>query len=181
MKRFITMAIEVFNEITPDIHPTAFVHDQACVIGDVVIGEDSSIWPMTVARGDVNKIRIGARSNIQDGSILHVTHAGPHTGDGLPLLIGDDVTVGHGVILHACTVGNRCLIGMGAVILDGAILEDDCFIAAGAVVSPGKRVTSGTLWLGNPAREKRKLSEEEIERLKYSADHYVKIKNQYMK
>lgn len=164
----------------PRLGPRCYVDPSALVIGDVELGEDSSVWPLTVIRGDVNFIRIGARTNIQDGCVLHVTHNGEYTPGGSPLVIGDEVTVGHGVILHACTVGQRCLVGMGARVLDNAVLEDESFIGAGAVVPPGKVVGSGELWLGNPARRVRALSARERAQLRYSAEHYVRLKDRYL-
>jgi carbonic anhydrase/acetyltransferase-like protein (isoleucine patch superfamily) len=135
---------------------------------------------MAVLRGDVNRISIGARCNIQDNAVLHVTHEGPDNPEGGPLMLAEDITVGHGAILHACTIGPRCLVGMGAIIMDRAILEADTMIAAGAVVTPGTRVTGGSLWKGNPARPARELSEREISMLKYSAEHYVRLKDLYL-
>lgn len=157
-----------------------FIHEKAFVSGSVVLDDDVSVWPMSVIRGDVNHIEIGARSNIQDGCILHVTHEGPWRPEGLPLVIGADVTIGHGVILHACTIGDRCLVGMGAIVLDGAVLEPDSMVAAGAVVTPGKVVPSGTLWQGNPARQARALTQKEIENQAYSARHYVRLKDRHL-
>ena len=175
------MNLRAFKGILPTLGARAYVDPAATVIGDVHLGEDSSVWPGTVIRGDVNHIRIGARTNIQDGSIIHVTHDGPYTQpDGWPTIIGDDVTIGHGAIVHACTIGNAVLIGMGATVLDGAVVKDHGFVGAGAVVPPGKVVESGELWLGNPARPVRKLSEREIEQLYYSAQHYVRLKDAYL-
>ncbi len=174
------MNIRPYREHTPKLGAYVYIDPAALVIGNVEIGEDASLWPFVVARGDVNWIRVGARSNIQDASVLHVTHDGEYTPGGLPLIIGADVTVGHGVILHACTLEDACLIGMGATVLDGALVKTHAFVGAGAVVSPGKTVGSGELWLGNPARCVRKLSAEEIERLYYSAQHYVRLKNDYL-
>ena len=172
--------IRPFEKILPTLARGAYVDEQACVIGDVHLGEDASVWPFAVARGDVNHIRIGARTNVQDNSVLHVTHDGPYTPGGVPLLIGEDVTIGHGVILHACTIGNRVLVGMGSKILDQVVIEDDVFIAAGSLVTPGKRFKSGWLYGGQPARPMRELKPREIENLKYSAEHYVRIKNRYL-
>jgi carbonic anhydrase/acetyltransferase-like protein (isoleucine patch superfamily) len=152
----------------------------ASVSGDVELGNDVSVWPMVVIRGDVNRVVIGPRSNIQDGSILHVTHESIRQPEGRALIIGADVSVGHGVILHACTVGDRCLVGMGATVLDGAVLEPDSMVAAGALVPPGKTVRSGTLWRGNPARFARDLSAQEISDLAYNAAHYVRLKDRYL-
>ena len=170
-----------FKDISPKVHETAFIADGAVVIGDVEIGEDASIWPGAVVRGDVNSIRIGARSNLQDLCVVHVTHAGPYgPPGGFPTVIGEDVTIGHGAIIHACTIGDACLIGMGAILLDGARVEQNGFVGAGAVVAPGKVVGSGELWLGNPARCVRRLSEAEIGQLYYSAQHYLKLKDRYL-
>jgi carbonic anhydrase/acetyltransferase-like protein (isoleucine patch superfamily) len=164
----------------PTLGSRVYIDPKATVSGSVFLGDDVSVWPMTVIRGDVNRITIGARSNVQDGSILHVTHEGPWQPDGLPLLIGEDVTVGHGAILHACTIGDRCLIGMGAIVMDGAVLEADSMVAGGAVVAPGKLVPSGTLWRGNPARQARDLTEVEIRNQAYNAQHYVRLKDLYL-
>lgn len=172
--------IRPYLDTLPTLHAGAWVDDSAQVIGDVVLGEDASVWPMAVVRGDVNFIRIGARSNVQDGAVLHVTHDGPYTPGGAPLVIGDDVTIGHGAILHACTVGHRCLIGMGARVLDEAVIEDEVFVAAGSLVAPGKRLVSGHLYRGSPATQARPLSAQEIEQLRYSAAHYVRLKNRYL-
>jgi carbonic anhydrase/acetyltransferase-like protein (isoleucine patch superfamily) len=169
-----------FMRERPELGQRVFIHPTASVSGAVKLGDDVSIWPMCALRGDVNRMSIGARSNIQDGSVLHVTHESRSQPEGLPLLIGEDVTVGHGAILHACTVGDRCLIGMGAIVLDGAVVEPDSMVGAGAVVTPRTRVPSGTLWRGNPARQARTLSPEEIHYLLYSAEHYVRLKDLYL-
>ncbi|TNG01915.1 MAG: gamma carbonic anhydrase family protein [Gammaproteobacteria bacterium] len=143
------------------------------------MGADSSIWPMSVARGDINSIRIGERTNIQDGSILHVTHDGPYKPGGSPLIIGNDVTVGHHVTLHACTVEDLCLIGMGSIILDDAVIRHGAMLGAGSLVNPGKEIEGGYLWLGRPARRVRELSDREKAYLEYSARHYVKLKDRH--
>lgn len=175
------MNIRSFGGKRPQLGEKVYVDESAVLTGDIVLGDDVSIWPHVSARGDVNYIRIGARSNIQDNTVLHVTHDGPYTPDGgIPLLIGEDVTVGHQCILHACTVGNRVLIGMGAIIMDGVVIEDDVLIGAGTLVPPGKRLKSGYLYRGNPMQEARPLKKEEIEALKYSAEHYVRLKNRYL-
>ena len=173
------MSIRAYNGITPRLGLNAYVDPDAVVIGDVELGDDASFWPCAVARGDVHHIRIGARSNIQDGAVLHVTHDGPYSPGGFPLLIGADVTVGHGAVIHACTIEDACLIGMHATVLDGARIGRHSMLGAGALVSPGKTVGEAELWLGNPARCVRRLSDEEIERLYYSASQYVRLKNQY--
>ena len=172
--------IRKFNNILPVIHKTAYIDEQATIIGDVKVGEDSALWPQSVARGDINKIVIGRRTNIQDGSVLHVTHAGEFCPSGYPLYIGDDVTVGHSAIIHACTIKNTVLIGMGSIILDGAIINSECMLAAGALVGPGKELESGFLYVGSPAKKLRKLSDKELEFLTYSAKIYVDLKNQYL-
>lgn len=175
------MGIRPFQGISPILGLRVYLDAAATVIGDVVLGDDVSIWPGTVLRGDVNFIRVGARSNIQDGSVVHVTHDGPYGNPGgLATLIGEDVTIGHGAIIHACTIEDACLIGMGSVILDGAVVKKHGFVGAGAVLSPGKTVGPGELWLGNPARFVRLLDAQEIEQLSYSAQHYVRLKDKYL-
>lgn len=174
------MSIRKFENNNPKIHKSAYIDAQSCVIGDVKIGKNSSIWPMTVVRGDVNSITIGNNTNIQDGSILHVTHKNAQDLNGGPLNIGDGVTVGHGVILHACNIGNYCLIGMGATIMDKCTIENHSMVAAGSVVPPNKHIKSGELWLGNPAKKVRDLTDQQQKDLEYSANHYVKLKNLYM-
>ncbi len=174
------MNIRPYRDHSPRLGANVYIDPAALVVGNVEIGDDASLWPFTVARGDVNYIRIGARSNIQDGCVLHVTHDGPYTPGGNPLIVGTDVTVGHGAILHACTIEDVCLIGMHATVLDGVRVSKHSMVGAGAVVTPGKTVGQGELWLGNPARCARKLSEREIEQLHYSAQHYVRLKNEYL-
>ena len=171
--------LRAYKGITPRIGAQAFVDESAVVIGDVEIGADSSIWPLCVLRGDVNRIRIGARTNIQDGSILHVTHPrSDHPGHAT--IVGDDVTVGHRVTLHGCTVEDRCLIGMGSSILDGAIIRSEVLLGAGSLVTEGKELEGGYLWIGRPARRVRELTTEEVAWFDYSARHYVKLKNDYL-
>jgi carbonic anhydrase/acetyltransferase-like protein (isoleucine patch superfamily) len=169
-----------FMQEQPLLGEHVYIHPSASVSGAVALGDDVSVWPMAVLRGDVNRISVGARSNIQDGSVLHVTHESTAQPEGLALVIGSDVTIGHGAILHACTIGDRCLIGMGAIVMDGVVLEPGALIAGGAVVTPGKVVRSGTLWRGNPARLARELSAEEVAYHSYSAAHYVRLKNLYL-
>ena len=171
--------IRSFNGLTPRMGGDVYIDDTALVIGDVTLGRDVSIWPMSVLRGDVNSIRIGDESNIQDGCVLHVTHRSETNPAGFPLIVGCGVTVGHKVVLHGCTVGDLCLIGIGAVILDGAVIEDQVMIGAGALVPPGKRLESGFLYVGSPARQARPLREEELAYLSYSRDGYVRLKNQH--
>ncbi len=170
------MTIRRFADHQPRIAAGAYVDEAALVVGDVEIGEDSSLWPGVVARGDVHSIRIGARTNVQDGSILHVTQDNAYAPGGHALVIGDEVTVGHGVILHGCTIEDRCLVGMGAIVLDGAVVRSGAMIAAGALVSPGKVLDGGYLYVGSPARRARPLRPDEREYLAFSAEHYVALK-----
>ena len=175
------MNIRPYRGVLPTLGARAYIDPQASVIGDVVLGEDVSIWPFTVVRGDVNFVRIGDRTNIQDGSVIHVSHDGPHAKlSGFATCIGSDVTIGHKAIIHACTIEDAVLIGMGAVVLDGAVIKKHAFIGAGALVPPGKVVGEGELWLGNPAKKARLLTEAQIEALYYSAGHYVRLKDEYL-
>ncbi len=173
--------LRAYRGVLPKLGARVYIDPAATVIGDVELGDDVSIWPGVVLRGDVERIRIGARSNVQDGSVVHVTHDGPYTPGGLPCSIGADVTVGHAAMLHACTVEDGCLIGMHATVLDGAVVQHHAFVGAGALVAPGKVVGRGELWIGNPARCVRKLGEREIEALQYSAAHYVELKDEYLR
>lgn len=166
--------------VTPNLGARVLIDPTAVVMGDVWLGDDASVWPHAAMRGDVQIIRIGARTNIQDGTVLHVTHDGPYNPDGYPLHIGDDVTVGHRALLHGCTVGHRVLVGMGAIIMDRAVVEDEVMIAAGSLVTPGKILRSGHLYAGSPAREVRALSDSEQRFLQYSADGYVSLKQLYL-
>ena len=170
-----TMAVvKPYRGTYPKIHPTVYLSENVYVIGDVEIGEDSSVWFGSVVRGDVNYIRIGRRTNIQDNSVVHVTH-GTH-----PTIIGDNVTVGHRVILHGCVIGNNVLVGMGAVIMDGVEIEDYVLVGAGALITPNKRIPSGVLVAGVPAKIVRDLRDEEIKLIEESAENYVKYKNEYL-
>ncbi len=171
--------IRVFEKFNPDIHPDAFIDKSAVVCGDVVIGRDSSVWPQVSIRGDIHHIRIGERSNIQDGAILHVTHDSEYVPGGYALTVGDDVTVGHNVILHACQIENLCLIGMGSVVLDGAVVQSGAMVGAGSLVPPNKKLEGGYLWLGSPVKRVRALTAKEISFLTYSAEQYVKLKNRH--
>ena len=171
-----------FRDRLPTRGARAYVDPAASVIGDVVLGDDVSVWPFTVVRGDVNFVRIGDRTNLQDGSVIHVSHDGPHAKlGGFATRIGNDVTIGHKAIIHACTIEDAVLIGMGAIVLDGALVRKHGFVGAGALVPPGKVVGEGELWLGNPARKARLLSDAEIEALYYSAGHYVRLKDEYLR
>lgn len=166
---------------TPRIGKNVYVDEQSTIIGDVVIGSDSSIWPSAVIRGDMHSIRIGEKTSIQDGAVCHITHAGPYNPDGFPLKIGSLVTVGHQAMLHGCTLGDRCLIGIQSVVLDGAVIESQVMLAAGSLVPPGKVLESGFLYVGSPAIKKRALTQEEIEFIDYAAMNYVKLKDSYLK
>ena len=175
------MSIRRFEQHLPRLGARVWVDPAASVIGDVELGDDASVWPGTVIRGDVNHIRVGARTNVQDGTIIHVTHEGPFTRPGgFPTLIGADVTIGHAAVIHACVIEDTCLIGMHATVLDGAIVRRHGFVGAGAVIPPGKTVGEAELWLGNPARCVRRLSDREIESLHYSAQHYLRLKDRYL-
>jgi len=175
------MSIHSFEDHKPQIAERVFIDDTALVVGQVSIGDDSSIWPMATVRGDVHSISIGARTSVQDGSVLHVTHAGPYVPEGHKLVIGDDVTIGHKVTAHGCTIKDRCLIGMGAIIMDGAIIHSEVILGANSLVPPGKELEGGFLWVGSPAKKARVLTDEEKLFLKYSADNYVKLKDRYIK
>lgn len=172
--------IRAFENNLPRIDASCYIDELCEVIGDVEIDADSSVWPMTVIRGDVNSIRIGHHSNIQDGCVLHVSHATDSRPQGSALNIGNHVTVGHKALLHACTIGNDCLIGMGTIIMDDTIVEDQVMVGAGSVVPPGKVLNSGYLYLGSPCKRIRKLSDNELSYLRYSAEHYVRLKNRYL-
>lgn len=172
--------IRSYRGIEPQLGAHVYIDPTAVIVGDVHIGDESSIWPFVAARGDVNFIRIGARTNIQDSTVLHVTRVSENNAVGHPLIIGDDVTVGHHVMLHGCQVGNRILIGMSAVVMDGAIVEDDVIIGAGSLVPPGKRLRSGYLYVGSPVKEARPLTEEELAFLPRSAANYVRLKDDYL-
>ncbi len=174
------LGIRSYQGVRPQFNARVFVDPTAVIIGDVVIGEDSSLWPYTIARGDMHRIRIGSRTSIQDGCVLHITHASDFNPDGHPLIIGDDVTVGHSVNLHGCTIGNRVLVGIGSTVLDGAIVEDEVVIGAGTLVPPGKRLVSGFLYVGSPCKQARPLKDSEKQFFKYSANNYVKLKDAHI-
>lgn len=166
--------------VSPTLGERAFVDVAAVVSGDVVLGDDASVWPCTVIRGDLMPIRIGARTSVQDGSVLHTSHDGPFTPGGSATTVGDDVTIGHGARLHGCTVGDRVLIGIGACILDDAVIESEVMIGAGALVPPGKRLASGYLYIGSPCRQARELTEQERGYFTYTAGYYVQLKDQHL-
>lgn len=174
------MSIRSHKGVHPKLGRAAYVDESAVVIGDVELGEDASIWPLCSIRGDVNFIRIGARTNIQDGSVIHVTHRYGELPEGHATIVGNDVTVGHKVMLHGCTVEDLCLIGMGSSVLDGAIIRSKVLLGAGSLVSEGKDLEGGYLWLGRPAKKIRELTDAELKWFEYSARHYVKLKNDYI-
>jgi carbonic anhydrase/acetyltransferase-like protein (isoleucine patch superfamily) len=176
----IDMTIRTYKGVTPTLGSDVYVDPSAVLVGDIHLGDDASVWPLVAARGDVNIIRIGARSNIQDGSVLHVSRPSSKNPQGSPLLIGDDVTVGHKVMLHGCRLGNRILVGMGAIVMDDAIVEDDVIIGAGSLVPPGKVLESGYLYVGSPVKQARLLNEAERNFLQASAQNYVDLKNEYI-
>jgi carbonic anhydrase/acetyltransferase-like protein (isoleucine patch superfamily) len=173
------MSVRSFAGKMPSIAPTAMVDDSAVVIGDVTLGENSSVWPQAVIRGDVGPVTIGRDTNIQDGCILHGTPAGPTSPHGAFVTVGDRVTVGHGAVLHGCKVGNDCLIGLRAVIMDGAHVPDSTVIGATGVVPAGMQLEPGFVWVGNPVRKLRALTEQEHALLRESARHYVLLSEQY--
>ena len=172
--------MEEYKDHMPRIGSQVYIHNSAVIIGNVTISDECSVWPYAVIRGDVNKIIIGKATNIQDGSVLHVTHNKNQEHPGFALIIGKQVTIGHKALLHGCTIGNQVLIGMGAIIMDGVIVEDKVVVAAGSLVTPGKRLKSGGLYKGQPAKFVRELTTQELENLAYSAEHYVRLKNNYI-
>ncbi len=173
------MTVRAYLGFQPLIGERVYIDESAVVIGRVALGDDVSVWPFATVRGDVQRIDIGARTNVQDGCVLHVVHDGPHSPGGLALSVGEDVTIGHKAVLHAATIGSRCLIGIGAMVLDGAVVEDEVIIGAGSLVPPGKRLGPRGLYIGNPVRRVRDLDDREIERLAYGARHYVRVKDHY--
>ncbi len=168
------------NGISPKIGERVFVDASAVVIGDVELGDDCSVWPQAVVRGDMHRIRIGERTSIQDGSVLHITHASDFNPGGWPLLIGSEVTVGHRTVLHGCEIHDHVLIGNGAIVMDGAVIESNVIVGANALVPPGKRLESGFLYVGSPCKQARALGEKEINFFRYTANNYVKLKNEYL-
>ncbi|WP_137938889.1 gamma carbonic anhydrase family protein [Chitinivorax sp. B] len=172
-------SIGSYQGMAPTVPASCFIHPGAQVIGDVVLGENVSIWPFAVVRGDVNSIRIGNNTNVQDLCMLHVSHRRPEDPEGAPLIIGENVTIGHQVALHGCTIGDECLIGIGTIVLDRVIIESQVVVGAGSLVPPGKVLKSGYLYLGRPVKEIRRLTEAELAHFKYSAEHYVRVKRHY--
>lgn len=174
------MVLRTYQDSAPTIGERCYIDPLAAIIGQVTIGQDSSVWPFASIRGDMNFITIGDRTSIQDNSVLHITHAGEYHPQGAPLVIGNDVTVGHRVILHACTIKDRVIVGMGSIVLDDVVIESDVILGAGSLVPPGKILESGYLWLGSPVIKKRPLTPEEKKFIQYSADNYVKLKDRYL-
>ena len=174
------MTIKSFRGHKPVLGERVWVDDSAVLIGDIEIGDDSSVWPLVSIRGDMHSIRIGKRTSIQDNTCLHITHASAYKPEGHPLSIGDDVTVGHMAMLHGCTVHNQVLIGMGTTILDGAIVESQVIIGAGSLVPQGKRLESGFLYMGSPAKAVRPLKQSELDYFQYAGLNYVKLKDEYL-
>ena len=172
--------IQPFGNQTPQIAEGVYVHPAATIIGDVVIGENSSVWPGAVIRGHVNLIRIRSNTHLQALSMLHVNHKSGWDTAGAPLIIGNDVTIGHSVILHGCSIEDETLIGMGSIVMDKAVVQKHVLLAAGSLVPEGKVLESGYLYVGRPAKKVRALTADEIAHLMYSANHYVWLKNQYM-
>lgn len=173
------MNIISHHGIAPSIPADVYVHPSAQIIGEVTLGANASVWCGAVIRGDVNSISIGAGSNIQDLSVLHVSHKSAWDPNGAPLLIGERVTVGHSVILHGCSIGDECLIGMGSIIMDKAVLEPRVLLGAGSLVPEGKTLQSGYLYLGRPVKPLRPLTEEELAYFNYSAEHYIALARSY--
>jgi len=167
--------IRSFRDKHPRVGADAWIDPAAVVIGDVEIGPRSSVWPMAVVRGDVHRIRIGAETNIQDGSVLHVSHDSRFLPGGAPLILHEGVTVGHQVVLHGCEIGDYCLVGIGSRVLDRAVLEPRTMLGAGSLVPPGKVLEGGWLWLGSPVKRVRPLTDAEMEYLEYTAVHYVRL------
>jgi carbonic anhydrase/acetyltransferase-like protein (isoleucine patch superfamily) len=166
--------IHPYKGITPKVHPTAFIAASAHVIGDVELAEETSVWFTSVLRGDVNYIRVGRGSNVQDGTIIHVNRRGS------PTIVEDYVTVGHAARLHGCHIRSHCLIGIGAIVLDGVVLEEECLVAAGAVVAPGTRAPRGSVLMGSPARVKRQVTEGDLDLIRRSALNYVALRADYL-
>ncbi len=173
-------SIRSHRGISPKLGQRVYVDSAATVIGDVTLGDDASVWPGAVIRGDMHSISVGARSNVQDNAVLHITHASDFNPGGFPLIIGDDVVIGHRAVLHGCTLGDRILVGNGAIINDGVVIEDEVIIGAGCMVPPGKTLESGFVYVGNPCKPMRKLSEKERGFFTYSPANYVKLKDQYL-
>lgn len=174
------MSVRIYDSKQPYVAMGAYVDHSALLVGDVEVGEDSSVWPMAVLRGDLHSIRIGNGTNIQDGAVLHITHPSSFNKNGYAVTVGDEVTVGHAAVLHGCTIKDRSLIGIGAIIMDGAVVESDVIVGAGSLVTSKMVLKSGFVYMGSPAVQVRPLTDEDREFIKYSAQNYVKLKNHYM-
>jgi carbonic anhydrase/acetyltransferase-like protein (isoleucine patch superfamily) len=174
------MTLRAFNHKQPLLGDCVYIDDSAVVIGDIILGDDVSIWPTAVLRADVERITIGEGTNVQDGAVLHVSHAGKFSAKGHPLTIGKGVTIGHRAVVHACSIGDYCLVGIGSIIMDDARLDPYVMLGAGSLVPPGKHLESGFLYVGSPAKAMRPLTEHEKTYLEYSAEHYVLLKNEYL-
>ncbi len=174
------MAIRSFQGISPQLGARVYIDPAATVIGDCLLGDDVSVWPGAVIRGDLLPIAIGSRSNVQDNAVLHTTHMSQYNPDGWPLVIGEDVVIGHRAVLHGCRVGNRVLVGIGAIVNDGAVIEDEVIVGAGCLVPPGKTLTSGYVYVGNPAKQLRAITDSERTFFTYSPANYVRLKDKYL-
>ena len=174
------MTLAAYLAQTPSLGARVYWHSSSQIIGAVSLGDDCSVWCNAVLRGDVNRISIGRGSNFQDLAMGHVSHKTPDQPEGSPLLIGEYVTVGHAAVLHGCSIGDECLIGMGSIVLDDAVIPDRVMIGAGSLVPPGKLLVGGMLYVGRPVKAIRALTPEEIAHLRYSAEHYIKLKNDYL-
>ena len=173
-------SLRPYQGITPELGNRVYIDPAATVIGDVTLGDDVSVWPGAVIRGDMHSVKVGNRSNVQDNAVLHITHPSDYNPGGWPLTIGDDVVIGHQATLHGCTLGNRILVGIGAIVNDGAVIEDEVMIGAGCVVPPGKTLVSGYVYVGNPCKQLREVTEKERSFFQYSPHNYVKLKDQYL-
>lgn len=174
------MGTRSFEGKSPSLGKANFIDPSAQVIGDVSLGDDCSVWPCAVIRGDMHRISLGARVSVQDNAVLHITHDSTFYPGGFSLTVGDDVTIAHQAMLHGCTIGSRVMIGMQAMVMDGAVLEDDVILAAGSLVPPGKRLPGGYLYRGRPAQSARPLTDEERQFLTYVAGNYVRLKDRYL-
>lgn len=172
--------LRTFQGKTPQLGTRVYIDPAATVIGDCVLGDNVSVWPGAVIRGDLEPIVVGNRSNVQDNAVLHTTHKSPYNPEGWPLTIGEDVVIGHRAVLHGCTVGNRVLVGIGAIVNDGAVIEDEVIVGAGCLVPPGKRLASGYVYVGNPAKQLRPITESERTFFTYSPANYVRLKDRYL-